>query len=71
MAGKIKKIVLKLLVLYKKYISSGYNCRFVPSCSEYTYEAVDKYGVIRGLELGMKRILKCHPGSKGGIDLVE
>jgi putative membrane protein insertion efficiency factor len=67
----VKKAVLKILVFYKKYISRGNNCRFVPSCSEYTYEAVNKYGVLKGLFLGFKRILKCNRFSKGGIDLVE
>ena len=67
----MKKVVLKLLVFYKKYISSGSNCRFIPSCSEYAYEAVEKYGVIKGLYLGFKRILRCRPGTKGGIDLLK
>ena len=67
----MKKVVLKILVFYKKYISRGNNCRFVPSCSEYTYEAVNKYGVLRGLFLGFKRILRCNRFSKGGIDLIE
>jgi len=67
----MKKAVLKLLVFYKKYISNGNNCRFVPSCSEYVYEAVNRYGVVKGLFLGIKRVLKCHPWSKGGVDLVE
>lgn len=66
-----RKIVLKLLLGYKKYLSRGYNCRFIPSCSEYTYEAVEKYGVIKGLFLGVKRIIKCNPWSKGGIDLLK
>jgi len=66
-----KKVVLKILVFYKKYISRGNHCRFVPSCSEYTYEAVNKYGILKGLWLGFKRILKCNPFSKGGTDLVE
>lgn len=67
----MKKVVLKLLVWYKKYISRGENCRFIPSCSEYTYEAVKKYGIIRGLFLGIKRVLRCYPGGKNGIDLVK
>jgi len=66
-----KKIILKLLVWYKKYISRGENCRFIPSCSEYTYEAVNKYGVIKGLWLGGKRVLKCRPGGGSGIDLLK
>lgn len=67
----MKIIILKILVFYKKYISQGNHCRFVPSCSEYSYEAVKKYGVIKGLFLGLKRVLKCNPWSKKGIDLVE
>jgi uncharacterized protein len=68
---KLKKLVLKLLIWYKKYISRGEHCRFVPTCSEYTYQAVEKYGVIKGLGLGFKRVLRCRPGSKGGIDLLQ
>lgn len=67
----IKKIVLKILIWYKKYLSSGYNCRFIPSCSEYTYEAVGKHGVIKGLFLGFKRILRCRPGGGSGVDLLK
>ena len=66
-----KKIVLKILVFYKKYLSQGYNCRFIPTCSEYTYEAVERYGVVKGLFLGSKRLIKCHPWGKGGIDLLK
>jgi len=67
----MKKLTLKLILFYKKYISKGYNCRFVPSCSEYSYEAVEKYGVIKGLFLGLKRIIRCNPWNKGGIDLLQ
>lgn len=66
-----KKIVLKCLVFYKKYISRGHHCRFIPSCSEYTYEAVVKYGVVKGLWMGIKRVSRCHPWGGSGIDLVE
>jgi len=66
-----KKIILKLLVFYKKYLSRGENCRFVPTCSQYTYQAVEKYGVVKGLWLGVKRISKCHPWGGGGVDLIE
>lgn len=66
-----KKIILNLLVFYKKHISKGFCCRFIPTCSEYTYEAVEKYGMKKGLFLGFKRILRCGPWSKGGIDLVK
>ncbi|HNZ84332.1 MAG TPA: membrane protein insertion efficiency factor YidD [Candidatus Woesebacteria bacterium] len=67
----MRRLVLKLLVWYKKYISRGENCRFIPSCSEYTYEAVKKYGVVKGLGLGWKRIWRCRPGGKSGIDLLK
>ena len=70
----MKKVVLKILVFYKKYISGigiGNHCRFTPTCSEYNYLAVKKYGVIKCLFLGGKRILKCNPLSKGGVDLIE
>lgn len=66
--AEIVKIILKF---YKKYISWGYNCRFVPSCSDYTYQAVDKYGVIKGLFLGLKRVIRCNPWNKGGVDLLK
>ena len=67
----MKKLVLKAIRFYKKYISTGHYCRMIPTCSEYTYEAVEKYGVIKGLILGGKRILKCNPWGKGGIDLLK
>ena len=67
----MKKIVLKILVFYKKHLSRGNYCRFIPTCSEYAYEAVKKYGSIKGLFLGLKRVLRCNRFSKGGIDLVK
>ncbi len=66
-----KKYILKSLVFYKKYLSRGNHCRFTPSCSEYTYQAVEKYGVIKGIFLGLKRIFKCNPFNKGGVDLLK
>jgi len=47
----------------------GENCRFYPSCSEYTYQAIEKYGLIKGSWKGARRILRCYPWSRGGIDL--
>lgn len=64
----IKTVILKLLAWYKRHISRGHNCRFVPSCSEYTYGAVEKYGAGRGLWKGLKRVVRCNPLFKGGID---
>lgn len=68
----MKKIILLLIKFYQKYISIflGKNCRFIPTCSAYTYEAVERFGVIKGVYLGIKRILKCHPWHPGGFDPV-
>ncbi|KKP69565.1 membrane protein insertion efficiency factor YidD [candidate division CPR3 bacterium GWF2_35_18] len=79
----MKKIIIKLIKLYQEYLSLdqgflrnlvlGKNsqiviCRYQPTCSDYTYQAVEKYGVIKGLFLGSKRVLRCHPLAKGGYD---
>ncbi len=69
----MKKIFLGLLKGYQKVISPilcsfGVHCKFYPSCSEYMILAIQKYGCIKGIYLGMRRLLKCHPFSKGGYD---
>ncbi len=74
----IKKIILKTIRFYQKTLSldhglfsfakGSYGCKFIPTCSEYTYEAIDKYGVFKGSVLGFKRIIRCNPLSKGGYD---
>jgi putative membrane protein insertion efficiency factor len=68
----MKNIVLFLIRCYQILISPllGRNCRFYPTCSNYTYEAIKKHGLLRGLFLGGKRLLKCHPFHPGGVDLV-
>jgi len=68
----MKKIALALIRGYKFLISPmlGRNCRFYPTCSEYTHEAIQKHGLIKGLLLGTKRLLKCHPFHSGGVDPV-
>ena len=69
----MKKILLKLLKFYKKNISPtlsvhGINCKYYPTCSEYMGQAIEKYGIIKGTFLGINRLLKCNPFSKGGYD---
>lgn len=66
----MKKTILLLIKIYQKFISPflGKNCRFYPTCSAYTYSAIEKYGTAKGIYLGVKRILKCHPFHPGGYD---
>ncbi|MFC2160341.1 membrane protein insertion efficiency factor YidD [Acidobacteriota bacterium] len=68
----MKKIALALLKGYKILISPllGRNCRFYPTCSEYTHEAINKHGLFKGISLGTRRLLKCHPFHAGGVDHV-
>jgi len=71
----MKKLMLISIKFYKKYLSLtnfGLNvCRYQPNCSEYTYQAVEKYGVLKGGWMGLKRIIRCNPFSTGGYDPVK
>lgn len=78
----MKKLVVKLIRFYQTYLNfnnylvrsffmTDRACRFTPSCSQYTLEAVEKYGVIKGLWAGLLRISRCHPWSAGGYDPVK
>ncbi|HHY90346.1 MAG TPA: membrane protein insertion efficiency factor YidD [Clostridiales bacterium] len=66
----MKEFLIWMVKLYRKWISplKKPTCRFYPTCSEYMIQALEKYGVRKGLILGIKRILKCHPFHPGGYD---
>ena len=67
----MKKLVLFLISIYQKISSlTPPRCRFYPTCSEYTKQAIIKYGLLKGGLLGIKRICKCHPLNDGGYDPV-
>lgn len=73
----MNKIVIGFIKFYKNFVSSvlellfGKGCRFYPTCSDYAKEAIEKYGFQKGFLMSLKRISKCHPFNKGGIDLVN
>lgn len=78
----MKKIVLFIIKAYQYTISPDHSaigkhqhpygyCRYYPTCSSYSYEAIQKYGIIKGSYLAIKRIFRCNPWSKGGIDNVK
>ncbi len=69
----MKFLVLDFLRLYQTWISPFLppSCRFTPTCSEYTKQAVEKYGALRGTWMGTKRILRCQPFCKGGHDPLQ
>lgn len=76
----VKRLILLIIRLYQKTLSLDHGiagkifgerfCRFHPTCSTYTYVAIEKYGIIRGGGMGLGRILRCHPWNDGGYDPV-
>ena len=68
----MKSFFLLSIRFYRRFVSPAFSpsCRYVPSCSLYAYQAVEKYGAIKGGWLGLKRILRCHPWHPGGYDPV-
>lgn len=76
----IQQFFLSLIRLYQKTLSLEHGflgrvfgerfCRFYPTCSAYTYTAIERYGVVQGSFMGLRRILRCHPWNDGGVDPV-
>jgi hypothetical protein len=68
----MKALTLRMLRFYKRWISPALRpaCRYVPTCSEYAMEAVERYGALRGGAMAGWRVLRCHPLAKGGLDTV-
>jgi len=66
----MRKVVIVVLKGYKRFMSPllPSACRFHPTCSEYMLEAVNKYGAARGIWMGTRRLLRCHPFHEGGFD---
>ncbi len=72
MMGFIARTIALAIVAYQRSLSPllGPTCRFYPSCSQYAKEAVLKHGPLRGVSLGIRRVVRCHPWNPGGVDLV-
>ena len=69
----MKKFFIYIIKFYQKWISPafgtiGIHCKYYPTCSEYMKQAIEKYGFFKGIFLGIKRLLRCNPFSKGGYD---
>lgn len=69
----IKRLTMAGIRFYRAFLSplKPPTCRFYPSCSKYTLEAVNRHGVVNGLWLGLKRLVRCHPWHPGGYDPVD
>ena len=76
----MRTLAKKVIVLYQKTLSPDHGvlkalypygcCRYYPTCSEYALEAIDRHGALKGGKIGARRVLRCHPWSQGGIELV-
>ncbi len=70
--SSVKSLVLGMLRIYQRFISPFLppSCRFTPTCSQYTYVAIDRFGILKGGWMGAKRIVRCNPFNPGGYDPV-
>ncbi|EKS4345450.1 membrane protein insertion efficiency factor YidD [Clostridium sporogenes] len=66
----MKNLLICIIKIYRKYVSplKRPSCRFYPTCSQYSMEAIEKYGALKGTLISIKRIIRCHPFNKGGYD---
>jgi putative membrane protein insertion efficiency factor len=69
----VQKLFIGLIQIYRRFLSPMLppTCRYEPSCSLYTVQAIEKYGVLKGLFMGILRVLRCHPFARGGFDPVR
>ena len=69
----MKKLLLALIRFYQKYVSPAFppRCRFMPTCSQYAAQAIEKYGALKGGRLALKRLLRCHPFHRGEHDFFD
>ncbi len=66
----MNRVILSMIKIYQKTVSQVTlpSCRFLPTCSQYTYEAIDKHGIFKGTYLGIYRLIRCNPFNRGGYD---
>ena len=68
----MKKLIIKLIKAYQRApLHTHSACKFVPSCSQYMIDAIEYHGTLKGIYMGIKRILRCNPFNKGGYDPVK
>ena len=69
----LRRASIWLIRVYRRYVSPMLpaSCRYTPSCSLYTLQAIEKYGILRGIPMGVLRVLRCHPFARGGFDPVR
>ena len=68
----MKSVALAMIRWYKRNLSGSLpgGCRYQPTCADYSYEAIERFGVVKGVGLGVWRLARCHPFAKGGLDPV-